>query len=437
MIFEIGLILFLLLVNGFFAMSELAVVSARAPRLEAMAAAGDRGAKKALELARDPGRLLSAVQIGITLVGVFAGAFSGATLAGPLAELLSRISFLAPAAYPVAMVVVVGSITYLSLVIGELVPKRVALRFPEQIAVLVSRPLAWIARFAFPMVFVLEGSTRAVLRIFAIDRIQPEPVSEEEVKAMIVEGGRAGVLLPEEEKLITGVMRLADRRVTALMTPRPEIEWLDLEDDPGQLRQQILQSRRSRLPVGRGSLEKLVGAIRTRDALERLAQDGPLDVEHLVQPLPMLHDKSPALAALELLRTAPMRMAMIVDEHGGLEGLMTSTDILETIIGLMREHHDGAATAVRRDDGSWLIDGDLSVDRVADILGATDLRGDGSYTTLAGFLLSKLDHLPRTGEVLEWGTHRYEVVDMDVFRIDKILVSPTRPPVQDTGPHDA
>ncbi|HUG60722.1 MAG TPA: hemolysin family protein [Methylomirabilota bacterium] len=422
-LFEIAIVLVLLVINGWFAMSELAVVSSRRSRLEALSADGNRGAKHALRLAEDPGRFLSAVQIGITLVGILAGAYSGATLAMPLGEWLAESGVPAGMAGPLSIALVVGSITYGSLIIGELVPKRVALSNPERIASLVAGPMTIVARVASPVVTVLDGSSRFLLKLLRIDPASAETVTEEEIRAIIAEGTKLGILEPEEKELLAGVMRFADRSIRGVMTPRREVVGIDLSWDRDRLVEALTGAIHSRYPVYEGTIDNAVGIVQAKDLLDALLEDRPLDIAAAMQPVQAVPDTAPALTVLELLRRAPIHMMVVMDEYGTVEGIVTAADILEAIVGSLPGGESGGDPAVvRRSDGTWLVDGDTPIDIVAERLSCRALdEPDRDYETLAGFLLSVSKAIPSTGDVVEWRDWRFEIVDMDGRRIDKVL----------------
>ena len=432
--FELLIVVFLVLLNGFFAMSELAVVSSRRARLQTMADAGDKGAAAALALLEEPTQFLSSVQIGITLVGVLAGAYSGATLAEPLAAWLAGLEAISDRyAYPIAIALVVASITYLSLIIGELVPKRIALNNAEGIAAFVARPMRVVATVGAPLVWLLRISTEAVLQLMRVPTSSGNVVTEEEVKSMIAEGTASGVFEEAERDMIDGVLRLADRSVRSVMTPRLEVIWLDPQDDIEAMRTEIIDSGHSRFPVARGTLDEFEGVVQAKDLLDQLMQTGAIDVTgSLRQPL-VVHDKTPVLKLLDMFRGLSVHMAIVVDEYGSVEGVVTPTDILIAIAGDLPEGDEEAEEeAVQRADGSWLMDGMMAVDDAARLLGRADMRADSDYNTLAGFVLARMEHLPVAGESVDWGGLRFEVMDMDGRRIDKVLVSPV-PPEQSAG----
>lgn len=425
---EVLFLLLLTVLNGLFAMSELAIVSSRRVRLQQLVEAGSAGARAALRLMDDPSRFLSTVQIGITLIGIFAGAFGGATVADRLGDRLDRIPALAGNGDAIAIGIVVVAITYLSLIIGELVPKRVALRNPERVAALVARPMRTLSRIAAPVVWFLGTSTDAVLRLLGLSGTREATVTEEEIKSLITEGTRAGIFDPREKLMIEGVLRLADRTVRSIMTPRHAVAWLDVEDDLDAIRQEIRTARVSRFPVCRGDLDEVIGVVQTKDLLDRLLQGAPLDLASAARKPLVVHDGTPVLKLLDLFKRFRAPMAIVVDEYGSVEGVVTKMDILETIAGDLGEtglEHE--PDAVRRDDGSWLINGRMPVDEFEDVVGLRGLRDGGDYHTVAGFVLSRLGHIPTAGESFTWNGARFEVMDMDGRRIDKILVVPPPP----------
>jgi putative hemolysin len=425
MLIEILIILFLVLLNGFFAMSELAVVSSRRVRLQQMADEGrSRGAKAALALVDDPANFLSAVQIGITLIGIFAGAFSGATFAGRIGEWLDGFPLIAPNGPAVAIALVVFGITYLSLVVGELVPKRLALSNAEAIAAFVARPMRVVAFVTYPMVWLLGRSTNAILRLLGQEGLREQSVTEEEVKNLIAEGTLSGVFEPEEKKMIDGVLRLADRTARSIMTPRPDVVWLDPSDEPARIVAEIRESGHSRLVVSRGDIDEVLGVVHAKDLLDRALQGLPFDLQATMRKPLIVHDGTPVLRLLEMFRETSLHIAVVVDEYGSVEGLVTVTDILSAIAGEFPDAGDTDKSVVRRDDGSWLIDGMTPIDEVEALIRQKDMRGEADFHTLAGFVLTELGHLPKPAEHFIWRRHRFEVVDMDGRRIDKVLVVP-------------
>ncbi|MGO1076710.1 hemolysin family protein [Inquilinus sp. CA228] len=425
MIVELVIVVLLILINAFFAMSELALVSARRARLQGMAEQGHRGARAALALAADPNRLLSTVQVGITLVGIFAGAFGGATLSVPVREWLEPLPVVGPWADGLSFALVVVAITYFSLIIGELVPKRIALNHAEGIAARVARPMQTVAAVGAPIVWLLQRSTELVLRLLGVSAVPAQTVTEEELKTLIAEGTEAGVFVEAEREMIDGVLRLADRSVRSIMTPRHEMVWIDLEDSPDEIRKTIAEAGCSRFPVARGELDELEGVIQTKDLLDRMLQGGPFDVAETMRPPLVVPDGTPALKLLQTFRSSAIHLAVVVDEYGSVEGLVTPTDILSAIAGEVGDLTIDTAgySIVRRDDGSWLVDAMTPIDEVERLLRLRGLRSeDGDYQTLAGFVLWHLGHLPKVAESFVENGVRYEVIDLDGNRIDKVLV---------------
>ena len=427
-LWQLLVIALLLLLNGFFAMSELAIVSARRVRLKQMAKAGSRGAAAALRLMDDPVKFLSTVQVGITMVGIVAGAYSGATLADPLAHYLQGIPFIGGHARTVALGTVVVAVTYFSLVIGELVPKRIALNHAEAIAVAVAPFMRVLASAGAPIVWFLRASTQAVMALFRLKPAAESVVTEEEVKALIAEGASAGVFHPQEREMIEGVLRIGDRSVRSIMVPRQAVVWLDVEESPEEVFATIAESGHSRYPVARGDIEQVIGVAHTKDLLEQLHRHGTIDVAAVAVEPPFVVDRMPVLRLLERFKSSPVHMAMVVDEHGSFEGVVTPTDILTAIAGdLPQSEEEGEPQAVQRDDGSWLVDGLMPVDDVERTLGIRGMSEEGDFNTIAGFVLHQLGHLPVAGEHFDWRGWRFEVVDLDGRRIDKILASPPKP----------
>jgi putative hemolysin len=340
---------------------------------------------------------------------------------------------LAPVADAAGFAVVVIVTTYLSLILGELVPKQIALSHPEWIASRVAGPMRTLSMLATPLVALLEGSTNLVMRATGLRKVGSEHVSEEELRVLIAEGTKAGVFEPAEKDMMIAVMRLADRPARGFMTPRPDIAWLDLDDGPEETRRKLLDSKFSRLPVAKGSLDEVIGVVQRTDLLDRYLEGKPLKLSEAVRQAPVVHDAAPALKVLQALKQSPVHMALVVDEYGALEGLVTATDVLEAIVGEFREQGVEPGLVHRREDGSWLMDGGLSVHQVQDALGLTDFPADRGFHTLAGFVLRELEHLPSPGEHFEWNGYRFEVVDMDGRRIDKVLVSRREPKPQEAG----
>jgi putative hemolysin len=425
--FEALVILLLIILNGIFAMSEIAVVSARKTRLEQWAYEGDGKARAALELANAPNQFLATIQIGITLVGILAGAFGGATIARTIAAGLDQIPMLAPYSRPVSLAIVVLIITYLSLIIGELVPKRLALNSPERIASTMATPMCALARLASPFVHVLGLSTDAILRVLGMRPMAEAPVTEEEIRSLIAQGTQAGMFEEAEQEMVERVFRLGDRRVSAVMTPRTEIVWVDSDASLEEIQQTITQSIHSRFLVAQGSLDDVLGVVHAKELLLHFLRGEPLDLTAtLRQPL-YVPESMRALEVLELFKQSATHIALIIDEYGGVQGLVTPSDILEAIVGDLPEPGEQVdPLAVQREDGSWLLDGMLPIDDFKELFHINRLPDEdqGVYQTLAGFVIMQLGRIPVVSDHFEWGGLRLEVVDMDGNRVDKILAQP-------------
>ncbi|KQU99764.1 hemolysin family protein [Devosia sp. Root105] len=412
----------LTLVNGLLAMSELAVVSSRPARLKVLAAEGKRGATVALKLQEDPGKFLSSVQIGITLVGVLSGAFSGATLGERLGDTLIGAGINPTVAAPLGVGIVVIIITYLQLIVGELVPKQIALRDSEGVAARVAPAMALIASIAAPLVWLLDISGKLVLRLLGQSGETDERVTDEEVKTLIAEAEHAGVLETEERHMISGVMRFADRSARGLMTPRLDVELLDLSETQEEMIEKLRATRHSVLPVQDGAVDTIVGVIVRKDLVENVLAREPLDMRTLVKQAPVVMDRSSALDVLKAIRGSLVHMALVFDEYGHFEGIVTPGDILEAITGAFQEEEGDEKAYVTREDGSYLVSGWMQVDEFQAHLGVP-VPKDAKFETVAGFVLAELNHLPAVGETFERGHWRFEVLDLDGRRIDKILVT--------------
>jgi len=420
---ELAVVIALILVNGVLAMTELAVVSSRRARLQALVDRDVVGSRRALVLASDPGKFLPTAQIGITLVGVLSGAFSGATLGLRFAEWFTSLGVPAGIAEIIGVGSVVAAITYVSLIVGELVPKQIALRNPEQIAVRVAPAMTVLAKIASPLVSVLDISGRVVLRALGHKAKAKERVSDEEIRTLIAEAEMAGVIEPGERAMIAGVMRLGDRPVRAVMMPRREVDMIDLTADPEVIRKTIVESVHSRLPVHEGIPEEMLGVVQAKDLLNAYMRGEHPDVRAFVRQAPMIPDTADALDVVEIIKESPLHIALILDEYGHFKGIVTNADILEAIVGDFRtDEGPPGPEAVRRDDGSWLISGRMPVDEMAERL-SISVPEDRTYHTAAGFVLNQLGQLPSVGESFNTGGWRFEVVDIDGRRVDKILAS--------------
>jgi len=418
------LVLALIALNGFLSMAELAVVSARRPRLRGLASAGRRGAATALVLAEHPARFLSSAQAGITLVSILNGAFSGASLAGPVAARLAAAGVPLAQARDVGFGIVIVLTTYVSLIAGELVPKQFALRSPEPIACAVAPAMLWLTRLASPFAWALDRSSALVFRLLGQSRDADHSVTEEELRSVVAEAETAGVIEESERQMISGIMRLADRPVRGVMTPRNRIDWLDADASEAEIRAHLAKTPHTRLPVAAGSVDDIVGVLQARDVVTALIEGRPLDLRALARLAPVLPDMLDAMDALASLRDADIPIALVHDEYGHFEGIVTPADLLAAIAGEFRSDLDVGADppAIERADGSWLLSGSLPADEMADRLGL-DLPVARDYQTVAGYILAAIRHLPETGEVFDADGWRFEVVDMDGRKIDKVIAT--------------
>ena len=421
---DVLIILALVALNGVFAMSELAIVSSRRARLEAMARSGRKGAQAALTLAADPGKFLSTVQIGITLTGIIAGAYSGASLGTPTAARLEALGVAPATAATLGFALVIGLTTYASLILGELVPKQFALRKPEPIAAFVAVPMRWLAVGTAPIVWVLDSTSGVIFKLLGLNRDNEDQVTAEELHLIVAEASKSGVIEEHERSIISGVVRLADRPVREVMTPRTDIDWLDCNWDADEIRDTLLASQHTRLPVGDGSIDRVRGVVQARDIAAALFRGEPLDLNVLMRKAPVVIDQIDAMDALIALRQAEVPMALIHDEYGHFEGIVTPADLLAAIAGEFKSDADpdDSPSVVVRDDGSLLVAGTMAADALADRLGI-DLPEDRDYATVAGLALAVFRHLPGEGESFVEQGWKFEIVDLDGRRIDKLLVS--------------
>ncbi|WP_109808143.1 hemolysin family protein [Sphingosinithalassobacter portus] len=421
---DVAIILALIGLNGVFAMSELAIVSARKARLEALARAGKTSATTAIRLAEDPGKFLSTVQIGITLIGIVAGAYSGASLGGPVGARLETLGIDSATAATLGFALVIGLTTYGSLVIGELVPKQFALRSPEPIAILMAIPMLWLSRITAPLVWLLDSTTGLVFRLLRMNRESENRVTAEELHLLVAEATRSGVIEEHERSFISGVVRLADRPVREVMTPRTDVEWLDVDLDDAGVRAALIDTPHTRLPVAEGSVDSVIGVVQARDLVAALSRGEPLNLRKLMRDAPVLPDQIDAMDALDMLRAAEVPMGLVHDEYGHFEGIVSPANLLAAIAGefLSDVDPDDDPDIVEREDGSLLVSGQMSADGLADKL-EIELPEDRDYATVAGLALAHLKHLPEEGEHFHEQGWRFEIVDMDERKIDKLLVS--------------
>ncbi len=433
----IAVVLLLVVLNGLFAMTELAVVSSRKSKLQSRAERGDRGARAALALSEEPTQFLSAVQVGITLIGILAGAYGQATIAGELDRILeTSFPALAPYSQFASTALVVVLITYVSLIVGELVPKRLALIFPETIASKMAAPISTMALLMKPFVLLLTASTSGILKLLGVKDRDGSDVTQEEVESILAEGASAGLIEPEEQEMIEEILRLGDRAVRVAMTPRHEVFWIALDDTEEVLREEIRTCPYSRIVVARESdVDNPLGVVHKKDLLDALLTDGSYDIEKLVAEPAFIPQSTSVLKALEILKGSKVHMAFVVDEYGAFEGVVTATDLLEMIAGDFNESHDELGQSIRkREDGSWAVDGQTDLDELGDELGE-DFGEHESFHTVAGLVLHHLSRLPQEGEILQLGRFEVEVLDMDDRRIDKLLFRAIIPG-QGSGPTD-
>jgi len=430
---EILIIFFLIILNGIFAMSEISVVSSKKPRLQQRANEGDVHAKKALELASNPNPFLSTVQVGITLIGVLAGAVGGATLGDKLTPIVAGIPVLEPYASSIALFIVVLLITYFSIVLGEIVPKRIGLQNPERLAASLAGPMLFISRIFQPLVWLLTKSSDLVLRLLGQKPSIETPVTEEEILVQIDQSKQAGVIEETEQDMVEGVFRMHERRVFSLMTPRSEIVWLDVNDSPEEIQKVIEESMYSRFPVCEDSLDNVLGIIKARDLLLESLHGEPLALKRNLQSVKYIPETAFASRALEIFKSGAAEMLLIVDEFGSVQGILTINDILEEIVGDLEL---GEPQATQRQDGSWLLDGMLSIEDFKEIFNIRRIPDEDEYETLGGFVMTSLGRVPKAADRFEWTVFRFEVMDMDGNRVDKVLVTTIPPAISSEKQQD-
>jgi putative hemolysin len=427
---EFLIILALVVTNGLFAMAEISIISVRKTRLQELANQGNQKAKVALELSNSPNRFLSTVQVGITLIGILAGAFGGATLSKSLASYIALIPGFAKTSEAIALGIVVVGITYLSLIIGELVPKRLGLSNPEKIAVNIAMPMHMLSAIASPVVHLLSVSTEAVIKLFGVEQAVSEPlVTEEEIKVLIRQGAEAGMFEVAEQDMVERVFRLGDQTVGALMTPRLDIIWLDLSDSSETHQQTMINSHHTRFPVCHDNLDNVLGVVNATDVLSQVLHGQPLDLTTLLKQPLFVPASTRALKVLEMFKQSSTHIAFVIDEYGVVQGLVTLNDVMEVIIGdVPFADQPYELPAVQREDGSWLVDGLLPIEKFKEIFKLTYLPGEeqGNYQTLGGFVITYLGRIPASADHFEWQNLRFEVMDMDGNRVDKMLIMPSR-----------
>ncbi len=426
LILQLTVVLLLILLNGFFAMAEIALVSARTARLKALAEANNSGARAALELKSDPSRLLATVQVGITVIAVLSGTFGQATLGERLQAILEQYpGLVARYAHAISMAIVVLGISYMSLIIGELVPKRIAMSHAESIAAALARTMRLFSRVGAPINWFLSASTNLVLRLLPLRNQTAPPVTDEEISFMLREGTATGHIPQAETEIVEMALRLGDRRASTVMTPRTRIEWLDLNDPEEENRRKIRESPYSRFPVIQGGSQQVVGIVEAKDLLARCLAGQPLDLRRATRPPLYLPNTVSVLRVLDMFKRSGEPMALIVDEYGDLEGLVTPSDILEALVGDIPGTGDADQRVVRREDGTWLIDGMVGLDELKQVLGLSHLTGeDADFHTLGGFLMARLNRVPMIADRVTTDGYQFEIVDMDGRRVDRVLISP-------------
>jgi len=423
---KLFVILLMIFANGLLAMAEIAIVSSRRMRLEILVAEGTRGAKAALALANDPNQLLAVVQIGITLIGVLTGAFGGATLAAGFAKYLNNVAVLAAYSETLSLVIVVAGITFFSLLIGEMVPKKVGLNNPEPIACMLAVPMRLLAQVAAPLVKIISFLTESIINLFGLPRTSETAVTEEEIKVLIAEGARNGTFEESEKEMVDKVFRLGDMKISGLMRPRTQLEWLDTEDSEDNNFHILIESGYSCFPVARGSLDEVLGVVYAKDLLAGKLLNGKLDIEAALKA-PLYVPKSvKVMRMLEMFKQSGNHISFVIDEYGGFQGIVTLDDIMEELIGdVVIEDTAEEPEIILRDDGSWLMDGMLGIEELKEFSGVDELPGEDRdhFQTLGGFVVSYFGYIPEITEGFEWNGMRFEVVDMDRVRVDKVLVS--------------
>ncbi|HEX2605446.1 MAG TPA: hemolysin family protein [Oxalicibacterium sp.] len=431
---DIIIILGLILINGVFAMSEIAIVTSKRIRLQKLYENGSRGAEAALNLSDNPSRFLSTIQVGITLIGIFNGAFGEASLVDRLTPQIASVALLGAYAHEVALAIVVVGITFSSLILGELVPKRVAMQYPEVVASLISAPMLWLSRMMGPFVKILTVTTEFILRILGMHHKKDDAVTEEEITGLIREGTDAGLFEKTEHDIVSRALRLDDQRVAALMTPRMDVHYIDIEDPIEENLTKIADSSYSRFPVCKGDMSHIIGVVHAGSLFDQAIHGkaiSAVDIEAAARPPLFVPETISAMQLLETLKKNRAEMALVIDEYGEIEGVVTLSDVLGALVGdvsVIDEHHE--EDGVRRDDGSWLLDGGMSFDRFRELLDA-EVRfpeeASGTYHTLAGFVMTFLGHIPQMSDHFEWEGYRFEVIDMDRNRIDRLLVKKLDP----------
>ncbi len=421
---EILIIFFLLLLNGFFSLSEMALVSSSKPLLKQMEREGNRGAALAVALSEDSGKFLSTVQVGITLVGTLAGAYGGANIAEKLRDSFNTVPVIDPHGETVAMVIVVAIITYLSVVIGELLPKQLALSNPERLAVFVARPMTFLSRVCTPVVVILERSADMLMFILRVKKKSDDSVTEAEVKAVLSGGAESGVIDKSEHDMLQRIIRLGDRDINSVMTHRMEIASLDINDGLDDIREKINNVRHTRYLVTNGNIDTIVGVVEVKEILEALLHNKDFNLRNHLKKVTLFPETSHCLEVIDVFKKSKIHIAVVVDEYGSTQGIVTASDLLEAIVGALPSNYDEKehALIVRRDDDSWLVDGITPLAEIHLQIGLDDIKDTGEYDTIAGFILHDFGKVPAEGDMFEKYDFSFEIVDMDSHRIDKILI---------------
>lgn len=433
---DILIILGLILVNGVFAMSEIAIVSSKRIRLQRLSENGSRGAQAALELSDNPSRFLSTIQVGITLIGIFNGAFGEASLVAQLTPNLQTLPFIGAYAREISLGIVVVGITFASLILGELVPKRIAMQYPETVASMIAAPMQWLSRLMGPFVKILTVATEFMMRLLGLHKKKDDSVTEEEITGLLREGTDAGLFEKTEHDIVSRALRLDDQRVGALMTPRMDVHFIDLEDPLEKSLMKIAESSYNRFPVCKGDLSHIVGVIHAGSLFEQTIRGQQVDISAVIKPPLFVPETISAMQLLETLKKNRAELALVIDEYGEIEGIVTLSDVLGALVGdvsIIDQNHE--VDAVQREDGSWLIDAGVSFDRFRELLDTNvhfPEESAGAYHTLAGFVMTWLGHIPKISDYFEWEGYRIEVVDMDRNRIDRLLITKLAPQVPES-----
>lgn len=421
---ELLVLLLLILINAFFALSEIAIVQSSKPLLRQMAKQGSKRADIALKLVEDTGRALSTVQVGITLIGILAGAYGGATIAEMIRPFIEQLPFIDVWAPQISLFLVVMMITYLSVVIGELVPKQYALAHPEQLILLAAYPMTIVSQIGKPIVWIFNKSAYILLALIGVEKNDRGNVTQDEVRAILYEGAESGVIEPAEYDMMRRIIALNDREVKTIMTPRVDVTTIDIAHDIETIRNIITQSNHSRYPIIENSLDNVLGLAAAHEILEAALKDEPFDLRSVIRDLPDLSDNTPCHKVLEVFKNQPVNFALVMDEYGTVEGIVTASDILEAIVGSVTSNYeDNQHNIVQREDGSWLVDGLTVTDEIVLTIGVEGMNDEDIYNTLSGFVVHKMGKTPEVGESFEALDHRFEVVDLDGRRIDKVLIS--------------